>query len=127
MRCGKTPEDLTERQTAKLAWIAKTDPRLHRAYILKEGLRHVFTVKGEEGNKPWTGGSPGHGAPASRYSSSWPAASCAMPEEIRCSAACRRLRPNGPRPGGPRRTAELSSTSVGPRGRLAAQTWVPCP
>ena len=50
MRCGK-PEDLTDRQTAKLAWIAKTDPRLYRAYLLKEGLRHVFSVKGEEGKQ----------------------------------------------------------------------------
>jgi transposase len=45
----KTPEDLTERQTAKLAWIAKTDTRLYRAYLLKEGLRHVFSVKGQDG------------------------------------------------------------------------------
>jgi transposase len=45
----KNPENLTERQAAKLAWIAKTDPRLHRAYLLKEGLRHVFAVKGEPG------------------------------------------------------------------------------
>ena len=35
----KNPENLTERQRAKLAWIAKTDPRLYRAYLLKEGLR----------------------------------------------------------------------------------------
>jgi transposase len=28
-----------------------TDPRLHRAYLLKEGLRHVFAVKGEEGKQ----------------------------------------------------------------------------
>jgi transposase len=47
----KNPEDLTERQSAKLAWIAKTDPRLHRAYLLKEGLRHVFSVKGDEGKQ----------------------------------------------------------------------------
>ena len=47
----KNPEDLTEHQTAKLAWIAKTDPRLYRAYLLKEGLRHVFSVKGEEGKQ----------------------------------------------------------------------------
>jgi transposase len=47
----KNPEDLTERQTAKLAWIAKTDTRLYRAYLLKEGLRHVFSVKGEEGKE----------------------------------------------------------------------------
>lgn len=45
----KNPEDLTERQAEKLAWIAKTDPRLHRAYLLKEGLRHVFAVKGPAG------------------------------------------------------------------------------
>ncbi len=26
-----------------------TDPRLHRAYLLKEGLRHVFAVEGQAG------------------------------------------------------------------------------
>jgi transposase len=42
-RCAlwKNPENLTSRQQTKLAWIAKTDPRLHRAYLLKEGLRLV--------------------------------------------------------------------------------------
>ena len=45
----KNPENLTTRQQTKLAWIAKTDPRLYRAYLLKEGLRHVFAVKGQEG------------------------------------------------------------------------------
>ena len=40
----KNPENLTERQQAKLAWIAKTDPRLHRAYLLKEGLRTIFSL-----------------------------------------------------------------------------------
>jgi transposase len=45
----KNPENLTENQAAKLAWITKTDPRLHRAYLLKEGLRHVFAVKGDPG------------------------------------------------------------------------------
>ena len=29
----KNPENLTTRQQAKLAWVAKTDPRLHRAYL----------------------------------------------------------------------------------------------
>ena len=38
-------------RATKLAWIAKTDPRLYRAYLLKEGLRHVFSVKGEEGKQ----------------------------------------------------------------------------
>ena len=47
----KNPEDLTEHQISKLAWIATTDPRLYRAYLLKEGLRHVFSVKGEEGKQ----------------------------------------------------------------------------
>ena len=40
----KNPENLTDRQQVKLAWIAKTDPRLHRAYLLKEGLRTIFQL-----------------------------------------------------------------------------------
>jgi transposase len=40
----KNPEHLTDRQTEQLAWIAKTDPALHRAWALKEGLRTVFTI-----------------------------------------------------------------------------------
>jgi transposase len=47
----KNPEDLTERQQHELHWIAKTDPRLWRAYLLKEGLRYVFAVKGDEGKE----------------------------------------------------------------------------
>jgi transposase len=47
----KNPENLTDRQREKLAWIAKTDPRLHRAYLLKEGLRYVFAVKSEAGKQ----------------------------------------------------------------------------
>jgi transposase len=45
----KNPSDLTSRQRHHLDWIAKTDQRLWRAYLLKEGLRYVFTVKGDEG------------------------------------------------------------------------------
>jgi transposase len=45
----KNPGNLTGRQAAKLAWIEKTHPRLWRAYLLKEGLRVVFQLKGEEG------------------------------------------------------------------------------
>jgi transposase len=45
----KNNDDLTERQRHQLDWIAKTDPRLWRAYLLKEGLRYVFAVKGDEG------------------------------------------------------------------------------
>jgi transposase len=44
----KNPENLTTRQQAKLAWIAKTDPTLHRAYLLKEGLRLVFQLDYQE-------------------------------------------------------------------------------
>ncbi len=47
----KNPEDLTDRQRHELDWIAKTDPRLWRAYLLKEGLRYVFAVKGDEGKE----------------------------------------------------------------------------
>lgn len=44
----KNPENLTVRQHAKLEWIAKTDPRLYRAYLLKEGLRTVFRLPPNE-------------------------------------------------------------------------------
>jgi len=40
----KNPENLSENQQIKLAWIAATDPRLHRAYLLKEGLRTIFAM-----------------------------------------------------------------------------------
>lgn len=40
----KNPDNLTERQHAKLEWIAKTDRRLYRAHLLKEGLRMVFQL-----------------------------------------------------------------------------------
>lgn len=40
----KNEADLTDRQAAKLTWIAATDPRLHRAWRLKEALRTVFTL-----------------------------------------------------------------------------------
>lgn len=35
----KNPEDLTAGQRAQLAFIARAHPVLHRAYLLKEGLR----------------------------------------------------------------------------------------
>jgi transposase len=47
----KNPENLTTTQAAQLAWIAKTDPRLHRAYLLKEALRYAFAVKGDAGKQ----------------------------------------------------------------------------
>lgn len=47
----RNPEDLTEAQQAKLGWLAKTHPRVHRAWALKEGLRMVF-VLARQGAKP---------------------------------------------------------------------------
>jgi len=44
----KNPENLTGSQHAKLEWIAKTDPRLYRAYQLKEGLRIIFQLPHEQ-------------------------------------------------------------------------------
>jgi transposase len=40
----RNPADLTEVQQAKLDWIARTHPRVHRAWALKEGLRAVFVL-----------------------------------------------------------------------------------
>jgi transposase len=45
----KNPEHLTERQGRKLAWIARTNEPLYRAYLLKEQLRMVFSLRGAEG------------------------------------------------------------------------------
>ena len=45
----KNPEDLTERQGRKLAWIARTNEPLYRAYLLKEQLRMVFALRGSAG------------------------------------------------------------------------------
>ncbi|MGH2718258.1 MAG: transposase, partial [Actinomycetota bacterium] len=45
----KNPEDLTQRQKTKLAWIAKANAPLYRAYLLKEQLRRVFALRGQSG------------------------------------------------------------------------------
>jgi transposase len=42
----QNPEDLTGRQRAKLAWIARVNDRLYRAWLRKEELRLVFNRKG---------------------------------------------------------------------------------
>ena len=47
----KNPEDLTARQETKLAWVAKVNNRLYRAYLLKEQFRAVIAVKGRRGLK----------------------------------------------------------------------------
>jgi len=45
----KNPDKLTERQQAKLAWVATLNGPLYRAWLLKEELRQVFALKGEDG------------------------------------------------------------------------------
>lgn len=45
----KNPEDLTERQGAKLSIIAKLNNPLYRAYLLKEQPREVFKLRGDAG------------------------------------------------------------------------------
>lgn len=47
----KNPENLTEHQATKLEWIAATNPKLYRAYLLKEGLRLPFKLKGLPGKE----------------------------------------------------------------------------
>jgi transposase len=42
----KNPEDLTARQKSRLAFIAKVNSQLFRAYLMKEQLREVIRVKG---------------------------------------------------------------------------------
>ena len=44
----KNPEDLTDRQAGKLAWIARHNQTLYRAYLLKEQLRLVFQHRGAQ-------------------------------------------------------------------------------
>lgn len=40
----KNPENLTDRQAAKLSSIQKTNARLYRAYLLKEQLRQIYRL-----------------------------------------------------------------------------------
>jgi len=40
----KNPENLTDRQAAKLATIQHTNARLYRAYLLKEQLRQIYRL-----------------------------------------------------------------------------------
>ena len=42
----RNPEDLTARQERKLAWIAKVNTTLYRAYLMKEQLRIAIRTKG---------------------------------------------------------------------------------
>jgi transposase len=88
--CGKIPENLTEHQQAKLAWIAKTSPRLHRAYLLKRACATPSRSKAKPGNRPWTTRAAGHSAAGSRPPSTSAARSnaTATPSTPPSSTAC---------------------------------------
>jgi transposase len=44
----KNPENLTDRQAAKLSSIQKTNARLYRAYLLKEQLRQIYRLPAKD-------------------------------------------------------------------------------
>jgi transposase len=48
---AQNPENLTDRQHAKLASIQKTNTRLYRAYLLKEQLRQIYRLPAAEAIK----------------------------------------------------------------------------
>ena len=47
----KNPANLTAKQQTKIAWIATADPRLYRAYLLKEALRLIFTMPTDQADE----------------------------------------------------------------------------
>ena len=47
----KNPENLTDRQAAKLATIQQTNARLYRAYLLKEQLRQIYQLPAEHAER----------------------------------------------------------------------------
>jgi len=51
----KNPENLTDRQQAKLATIQQTNARLYRAYLLKEQLRQIYQLPPTEASRPLDG------------------------------------------------------------------------
>jgi transposase len=44
----KNPENLTQNQQAAMELLIRTDPRLYRAYLIKESLRTVFKYSHDE-------------------------------------------------------------------------------
>jgi len=47
----KNPENLTDRQAAKLATIQRTNTRLYRAYLLKEQLRQIYQLPADTASR----------------------------------------------------------------------------
>ena len=97
----KNPENLTGDQRARLEWIAKTDPRLWRAYQLKEGLRAIFKL-------------PIAAAPTALDSSRWPPPSLsnAPRSSPRSSTACPTDSPNRSTPASDSAAASRSASTT---------------
>ena len=60
----KNPENLTDRQAAKLATIQQTNARLYRAYLLKEQLRQIYRLPAAAASGCSTAGCMGAPMPA---------------------------------------------------------------
>ena len=78
----KNPENLTGTQAARIGWIEKTHPYLYRAWLLKEGLRVIFKLKGH----------PRKAAQALDRWLAW-AARCRIPQFVRLGRKIREHRP----------------------------------
>ena len=86
----KNPENLTGKQQAKRAWLEKAHPYLYRAYLLKEGLRLIFTFKGD----------PAAGHAALDKWLAW-AARCRIPQFVKLSARSAGTAPESAHPPAP--------------------------
>ena len=60
----KNPENLTDRQQAKLADLERLNRPLYRAYLLKEQLRQIYRLGQGRRSACWTSGCSGRGAVA---------------------------------------------------------------
>ena len=50
----KNPENLSANQKDQLKFLTKANPRLYRAYLLKEGLRLALKAGSDESSEAWT-------------------------------------------------------------------------
>ena len=76
MRCGRTPKTSPNAKPPSWPGSPRPTPACIAPICSKRACGMCFRSRARKASRPWTGGSPGRGAAASRYSSSWPAASC---------------------------------------------------
>ena len=76
MRCGRTPRTSPNARAPSWPGSPRPTPGSIAPIYSKRACGMCFRSKARKANRPWTGGSPGRVAAASRCSSSWPAASC---------------------------------------------------